>query len=72
MAELIKDYAIDPDPVAEGDDLKAKHPVGNFPQACSSVALINTAHNLTRAFGPVQHRVVSGESTGLVQGSTGA
>jgi hypothetical protein len=33
--------------------------VGNYPQAFSHVALINTAHNLTRAFGPAQHRAES-------------
>jgi GH15 family glucan-1,4-alpha-glucosidase len=42
--------------LAEEYDLKAKRLVGNFPQAFSHVALINTAHNLTRAFGPAQHR----------------
>jgi GH15 family glucan-1,4-alpha-glucosidase len=48
--------------LAEEYDLKAKRLVGNFPQAFSHVALINTAHNLTRAFGPAQHRAVSKES----------
>ena len=47
--------------LAEEYDLKAKRLVGNFPQAFSHVALINTAHNLTRAFGPAQHRAVAGE-----------
>ncbi|MBV8398288.1 MAG: glycoside hydrolase family 15 protein [Acetobacteraceae bacterium] len=45
--------------LAEEYDLKAKRLVGNFPQAFSHVALINTAHNLTRALGPAQHRAVS-------------
>jgi len=48
--------------LAEEYDLKAKRLVGNFPQAFSHVALINTAHNLTRAFGPAQHRAVAGET----------
>jgi len=48
--------------LAEEYDLKAKRLVGNFPQAFSHVALINTAHNLTRAFGPAQHRAVSKET----------
>src|SRR4051794_37145741 len=48
--------------LAEEYDLKVKRLVGNFPQAFSHVALINTAHNLTRAFGPAQHRAVSKES----------
>jgi GH15 family glucan-1,4-alpha-glucosidase len=30
--------------------------IGNFPQAFSHVALINTAHNLSLAQGPAQHR----------------
>jgi len=29
---------------------------GNFPQAFTHVALINTAHNLTRVHGPAHHR----------------
>ena len=49
--------------LAEEYDPKARRLVGNFPQAFSHVALINTAHNLTRAFGPAQHRAVSKEST---------
>ena len=50
--------------LSEEYDPKAKRLVGNFPQAFSHVALINTAHNLTRAFGPAQHRAVSKETTG--------
>jgi hypothetical protein len=38
--------------------------VGNYPQAFSHVALINTAHNLTRAYGPAQHRAESKETIG--------
>ena len=49
--------------LAEEYDLKARRLVGNFPQAFSHVALINTAHNLTRAFGPAQHRAVTGETS---------
>ena len=58
--------------LAEEYDLRAKRLVGNFPQAFSHVALINTAHNLTRAYGPVQHRAVAVETTGADQGSAGA
>jgi len=54
--------------LAEEYDPKAKRLVGNFPQAFSYVALINTAHSLTRAFGPAQHRAVSGETAGAGQG----
>jgi GH15 family glucan-1,4-alpha-glucosidase len=50
--------------LAEEYDPKAERLIGNFPQAFSHVALINTAHNLTRAFGPAQHRAVSKETAG--------
>jgi hypothetical protein len=43
---------------------RARRQVGNFPQAFSHVALINTAHNLTRAYGPAQHRAESEETVG--------
>jgi hypothetical protein len=33
--------------------------VGNFPQAFSHVALVNTAHNLTRAVGPARDRAAT-------------
>ena len=38
--------------------------MGNYPQAFSHVALINTAHNLTRTYGPAQHRAESKETVG--------
>jgi GH15 family glucan-1,4-alpha-glucosidase len=50
--------------LAEEYDPRARRQVGNFPQAFSHVALINTAHNLTRAFGPAQHRAESKETVG--------
>ena len=40
----------------------ARRQVGNFPQAFTHVALINTAHNLSREFGPAQHRAESRET----------
>jgi GH15 family glucan-1,4-alpha-glucosidase len=55
--------------LAEEYDMKAKRLVGNFPQAFSHVALINTAHNLTRAFGPAHHRAVIGETSTVAQGT---
>jgi GH15 family glucan-1,4-alpha-glucosidase len=55
--------------LAEEYDLKAKRLVGNYPQAFSHVALINTAHNLTRAFGPAHHRAVNRETSGVDQES---
>lgn len=42
--------------LAEQYDPKAGRLLGNFPQAFSHVALINTAHNLTRIEGPAVHR----------------
>ena len=50
---------------------RARRQVGNFPQAFSHVALINTAHNLTRAYGPAQHRAESKETVGENPGSIG-
>src|SRR5204863_9483548 len=50
--------------LAEEYDPRAKRQVGNFPQAFSHLALINTAHNLTRAYGPAQHRAESEETLG--------
>ena len=37
-------------------DLRAKRLVGNFPQAFSHLALVNSAYNLTSTRKPVQHR----------------
>jgi GH15 family glucan-1,4-alpha-glucosidase len=34
----------------------ARRLVGNFPQALSHVALVNTAYNLASAEGPAAHR----------------
>ena len=36
--------------------------VGNFPQAFSHLALVNTARNLTRAGGPAEDRLASAEA----------
>jgi hypothetical protein len=49
--------------LAEEYDVQAKRQVGNFPQAFSHVALINTAHNLSRAVGPAQHRAAAAADT---------
>ena len=45
--------------LSEAYDVKAKRLVGNFPQAFSHIALLNTASNLLRADKPVEQR--SGE-----------
>ena len=42
--------------LAEEYDTNTRRLVGNFPQAFSHIALINTAHNLTRATKPVEQR----------------
>jgi GH15 family glucan-1,4-alpha-glucosidase len=42
--------------LAEEFDPRLARQVGNFPQAFSHVALVNTAYNLTRAQGPAQQR----------------
>jgi GH15 family glucan-1,4-alpha-glucosidase len=46
--------------LAEEFDPRLGRQVGNFPQAFSHVALINTAFNLTRAQGPAEQRARSG------------
>ncbi len=42
--------------LAEEYDPRLKRQLGNFPQAFSHIALINTAHNLASAQGPAAHR----------------
>ncbi len=46
--------------LAEEFDPVSSRQVGNFPQAFSHVALVNTAFNLTRAQGPAEQRATSG------------
>ena len=46
--------------LAEEFDPRIGRQVGNFPQAFSHVALVNTAFNLTRAQGPAEERSRSG------------
>ena len=45
--------------LAEEYDTRARRLVGNFPQAFSHIALVNTAHNLARATKPAQQRAAS-------------
>ena len=45
--------------LAEEYEPSAKRLVGNFPQAFSHIALVNTAHNLTRAVKPAEQRASS-------------
>ncbi len=46
--------------LAEEYDPRGKRQLGNFPQAFSHVALVNTAFNLTRSEGPAGQRARSG------------
>jgi GH15 family glucan-1,4-alpha-glucosidase len=45
--------------LSEEYDPRARRFLGNFPQSFSHIALVNTAHNLTRASGPVQQRAAA-------------
>ncbi len=49
--------------LAEEYDPRLKRQLGNFPQAFSHIALINTAHNLASARGPAAHRADGDEAT---------
>jgi GH15 family glucan-1,4-alpha-glucosidase len=42
--------------LAEEYDTRSRRLVGNFPQAFSHIALINTAHNLGHAIKPAEQR----------------
>lgn len=42
--------------LSEGYDVAARRLVGNFPQAFSHIAFVNTAHNLTRGGKPAEQR----------------
>ena len=42
--------------LSEEYDLREQRLVGNFPQAFSHIALVNTAHNLARAEKPAEQR----------------
>jgi hypothetical protein len=42
--------------LSEEYDPRTGHQLGNFPQALSHVALINTARNLSHRGGPSEHR----------------
>lgn len=64
LFERLLDLRNDVGLLAEEYDPRRRRQVGNFPQAFSHVALVNTAHNLTRAFGPAHHRAESKETVG--------
>jgi GH15 family glucan-1,4-alpha-glucosidase len=56
MFERLLGVANDVGLLSEEYDLDNRRLVGNFPQAFTHVALVNTAHNLTRAAGPARQR----------------
>jgi len=49
--------------LAEEYDAAAKRQLGNFPQAFSHLALINTARNLSSAGGPAHQRSTDSADT---------
>jgi GH15 family glucan-1,4-alpha-glucosidase len=55
LLELRNDVGL----LAEEYDTQARRLVGNFPQAFSHIALVNTAHNLARATKPAEQRAAS-------------
>ena len=59
LAGLCNDVGL----LSEEYDVEARRQVGNFPQAFTHVALINSAHNLVRDVGPAQHRADGGGTT---------
>jgi GH15 family glucan-1,4-alpha-glucosidase len=56
LFERLLDLRNDVGLLAEEYDTRAGRLVGNFPQAFSHIALVNTAHNLSRAEKPVEQR----------------
>lgn len=56
LFERILDLQNDVGLLSEEYDVRLRRQTGNFPQAFSHVALINTAHNLTGTVSPVHHR----------------
>jgi len=56
--------------LAEEYDPHGRRQLGNFPQAFSHVALVNSAHNLARALGPARERAQS-DATHAAQRSEG-
>ena len=52
--------------LSEEYDVKAKRLVGNFPQAFSHLALVNTTHNLMNDNGPAKKRSSGAATTSLL------
>jgi GH15 family glucan-1,4-alpha-glucosidase len=57
--------------LAEEYDPRAGRQLGNFPQAFSHVALVNTAYNLTRSEGPAEQRRSSPRKASAASNATG-
>ncbi len=68
LAGLANDVGL----LAEEYDPRQKRQMGNFPQAFSHVALINTAFNLTRVQGPAEQRAASHATADLRGGTSRA
>ena len=60
LFERLLDLRNDVGLLAEEYDVRLRRQTGNFPQAFSHVALINTGHNLTRTEKPVRERSEAG------------
>jgi len=58
LLELRNDVGL----LSEEYDPKLKRQLGNFPQAFSHIALINSAYNLSMAHGPAKHRASHNEN----------
>jgi GH15 family glucan-1,4-alpha-glucosidase len=56
LCEKLLGLANDVGLLSEQYDVHARRAVGNFPQAFSHVALINTARNLANTGGPARER----------------
>jgi GH15 family glucan-1,4-alpha-glucosidase len=56
MFERLLAFRNDVGLLAEEYDPRTRHQMGNFPQAFSHVALVNTAYNFTRSEGPAEVR----------------
>ena len=67
LAGLCNDVGL----LSEEYDAQAKRQVGNFPQAFTHVALINSAYNLWRDDGPAQHRADGADAAPAVVGQPG-
>ena len=61
LFERLLDLRNDVGLLAEEYDPGLRRQVGNFPQAFSHVALVNTAHNLTRVEGPALQRAAAAD-----------